>query len=87
MAKMWQVAVGDELEERTRKAMKEMKIKKEAEFIRTVVTYVLDSDVSVLKNKIETSRILSLLQAANKAADEAMQNKTQLEKQLEKVKQ
>lgn len=66
-------------------SMKEMKIKKQPEFIRTVLSYLMESDISDLKNKMEKTRISAMLQEAESKAEEALKEKEHLEKQLEKL--
>lgn len=85
MRKIIQVPIGEEISGWMAKSMKEMKIKKQAEFVRTLLSYLMNSDISDLKTKMEKTRITTMLQEAEEKASYALKIKTELEKQLEKL--
>lgn len=80
-----QVPADDMLLGWVNKSMKEMKIKTQAEFVRTVLTYVKDTDIAELKTKMEKTRITAMLQEAQNKAHEALERKEALEAQLLKL--
>jgi hypothetical protein len=68
-----------------KESMKVMKIKKQPEFVRTMIDYLMETDITELKLRMEKARISTLLQEAEEKAKYALQTKEQLEKQLEKL--
>lgn len=85
MAKTLQVPVDDKTLEWVNKSKKEMKIKKDAEFIRMLLAYLMENEISELKERIEKARISAMLQEAEEKAQYALRVKAELEKQLEKL--
>lgn len=83
--KIMQVYLGEDIWAWITKSMKEMKIKNLSEFIRTVFAYLMETDSTELKTKIEKARISSMLQDAEARAEKAAKEKEQLERQLEKL--
>lgn len=83
--KVLQIPVDEQHVEWIGKSMKEMKIKKQPEFFRAVISFLMESDITELKNKMAKARISSLLQEAQQKEEEARKEREALEKQLEKV--
>jgi hypothetical protein len=83
--KLLQIPVDDIQFNWVHKSKKEMKMDTIPEFFRTILSYLMESDISELKNRMEKARIAAMLQEVSKKAEEYAKQKEQLEAKLEKI--
>ena len=83
--KMLQIPVDAETHQWVTTSMKEMKIKKQAEFVRMLLTYNKQTDIKELRLQIRKASIEKTLEEAEKNAEQALAEVERLKKQKEQI--